>query len=201
MPTNSATPKRLVQLFHETESYREGSFVLSSGKTSNFYIDCKKAMMYAEAMYLIEREFATRIWLHEKINPKITAVGGMTIGADPIVGALVCNDFSGVDYAWGAGLRGFLIRSETKKHGLKKCIEGALQSGDRVALIEDVATTGKSLLTAIEMVKEVGAIVDLALTVVDREEGATEALAEQGVPLYSYLSIKDLKNADLERKC
>jgi orotate phosphoribosyltransferase len=119
--------------------------------------------------------------------PSVDAVGGLTIGADPIVSSiLVASNGS------GCPLRGFLIRKEPKKHGTGQLIEGPLRPGDHVAIVDDVATSGGSLLRAIDAAEAAGAVVACAVVVLDRLEGAEAALAARGIPLVSLLTILDL---------
>ncbi len=174
--------KRLIELFYETGSYLEGDFVLSSGARSSYYVDCKRLMMHAEAMNLICEGMEK--YLRE--FPE-NAIGGVVVGPDPVIGALV-----GRSVAYRS-LTGFLVRKQAKEHGSAKLIEGALEPEDLACLIEDVTTTGQSLLYGVELLRKFGANVEAAITILDRKEGAERLLKQNGVQLYSLLTIDDLK--------
>jgi orotate phosphoribosyltransferase len=167
---------RLKQILLE-QSYRHGTFTLTSGKTSDFYIDGKQTTLHAEGAYLCGRLLFEMIRSEE--HP-VQAVGGMTLGADPLVSAV-----SIVSFLEGSPIPAFIVRKEAKGHGTGNYIEGLknLPDGARVALVEDVVTTGGTLLKVIERVEAAGFTVGLVLTVVDRQEGGAENLAAQGYPL------------------
>jgi orotate phosphoribosyltransferase len=168
--------QRLRDLLLE-KSYREGTFTLTSGKTSDFYIDGKQTTLDAEGGYLCGRLLFELI---RQNSEAIDAVGGMTLGADPLVTAV-----SIVSYLADAPIPAFIVRKEAKGHGTGNFIEGKknLPPGCRVALVEDVVTTGGTLIQVIERVENEGFKVGLVVTVVDRQEGGAEALAEAGYPL------------------
>lgn len=156
------------------KSYRQGSFKLTSGKESDFYIDGKQTTLDAEGAYLCGK------LLFELIgeNPdKIQAVGGMTLGADPIVTAV-----SLVSFLENAPIPAFIVRKESKKHGTEAYIEGQSNMPPQavVALVEDVVTSGGTLLKVIDRVEAQGYKVGLVATIVDREEGGVESLAARG---------------------
>lgn len=180
--------KRLASLFHETGSYRTGNFTLASGKTSSCYIDCKNLSLYPEALHIIACIIEDKIDNWSRGRKVIDAVGGMVIGADPIVGALVERS-----YGHENKLTGFLIRKEPKKHGTKNYIEGPLQRTHHTVLIEDVVTTGSSVLEAAKRIWDYGASVAFVMTVVDREEGGREAMDKYHLPLFSALTLSDLR--------
>ena len=169
------------------KSYRKGSFTLTSGKTSDFYIDGKQTTLSAEGGYLCGR------LLHDLIrraDEPIDAVGGMTLGADPLVTAV-----SIVSYLQQMPIPAFIVRKEVKGHGTGSSIEGLknLPAGCRVALIEDVVTTGGTLLTVIDRVETAGFTVGLVVTVVDRQEGGAETLAARGYPLKALFTREELQ--------
>ena len=168
------------------QSYRQGSFTLTSGKTSDFYIDGKQTTLHAEGSYLCGKLLFELI--KNEAEP-IHAVGGMTLGADPLVSAV-----SIVSYLEQAPIPAFIVRKEAKGHGTGNYIEGLknLPAGSRVALIEDVVTTGGTLLKVIERVEAAGFTVGLVITVVDRQEGGAEILAEQGYPLKALFTRESL---------
>ncbi len=177
--------QRLKELLLE-KSYREGTFTLTSGKTSDFYIDGKQTTLDAEGGYLCGRLLYALI--KENQEP-IDAVGGMTLGADPLVTAA-----SIVSYLEGAPIPAFIVRKEAKGHGTGNYIEGKknLRLGCRVALMEDVVTTGGTLIQVIERVENEGFQVGLIVTVVDRQEGGAEALAKAGYPLKAIFTRQQL---------
>ena len=155
---------------------------LSSGRISNFYIDVRKVSLSPQGVYLISHLIFNLIKLK-----RITAIGGPTLGADPIVSG-VCY----LAYQNKKNLKGFLIRKSSKKHGRQKLIEGqVLTSGERAVIVDDVATSGSSLIKAIEVLKKEGIKVVVAVSVVDREEGAREALARYKCPLISLFTKSD----------
>ena len=168
------------------KSYREGKVKLSSGKESDFYIDGKQTTLDAEGAYLCGKLLYDLICSSEV---KIGAVGGMTLGADPLVTAV-----SIVSYLEGESLPAFIVRKEPKSHGTENYIEGKenLPAGARVALLEDVVTTGGTLLQVIDRVKSQGFEVGLVATIVDRQEGGSEALAAQGYKLFAVFSREEL---------
>ncbi|MGA7279503.1 MAG: orotate phosphoribosyltransferase [Desulfocapsaceae bacterium] len=168
--------ERLKQILID-KSYRQGTFTLTSGKTSDFYIDGKQTTLDAEGAYLCGKLLFELISAEQDV---IQAVGGMTLGADPLVTAV-----SVVSFLERAPIPAFIVRKEAKGHGTSNYIEGLknLPAGGRVALIEDVVTTGGTLLKVIERVEEAGFSVGLVVTVVDRQEGGAENLARAGYPL------------------
>ena len=168
--------QRLKEILLE-KSYRKGTFTLTSGQTSDFYIDGKQTTLDAEGAFLCGKLLFELI----KNEPlRIDAVGGMTLGADPLVSAV-----SLVSYLEKTPIPAFIVRKEAKGHGTDNYIEGLknLPAGGRVALVEDVVTTGGTLLKVIDRVEAAGFVVGLVVTVVDRQEGGTEILADRGYPL------------------
>lgn len=174
--------ERLRQILKEN-SVIIGKFKLSSGKESNYYIDARLTTLNPEGVYLVGKIFLDEILT----NSEIIAVGGPSIGADPIVGAILALSHQG-----GHPIRGFLVRKEEKQHGMGKLIEGNLMSGDKVAIVEDVATTGGSILKAIDAVEDTGANVEKVLVIVDREEGARKVLEDIGYEFFSIFKIGEL---------
>jgi len=168
------------------KSYRKGTFTLTSGKTSDFYIDGKQTTLDAEGGYLCGK------LLFDLINSgsdPIHAVGGMTLGADPLVTAV-----SVVSFLEQSPIPAFIVRKEAKGHGTGNYIEGLknLPEGCRVALVEDVVTTGGTLLKVIERVESAGFVVGLVVTIVDRQEGGAKILEQQGYPLKSLFTREEL---------
>lgn len=176
---------RLKQLLLE-KSYRKGTFTLSSGRESDFYIDGKQTTLSAEGAYLCGKLMLEIIQAHDV---KIDAVGGMTLGADPLVTAV-----SMVSFLEKNPIPAFIVRKESKKHGTEDYLEGRknLPDGCTVALVEDVVTSGGTLIQVIDRVEAQGYKVGAVLTVVDRQEGGAEALAEKGVKLETVFTREEL---------
>jgi len=153
--------EELKKLLFETGAVKTGDFVLASGKKSNLYIDCRKITLHPKGAKLIGK-----IILDKIKDLKVNAIGGLTLGADPITSAVVTL----------SDIPGFIVRKKEKEHGTKQKIEGLIEKGWNVVIVEDVSTTGASALQAIEAVESIGAIVVKVISVVDREEGAAEVL-------------------------
>ena len=168
------------------KSYREGTFTLTSGKTSDFYIDGKQTTLDAEGGYLCGRLLYELI---QKTDGPIEGIGGMTLGADPLVTAA-----SIVSFLDNNPIPAFIVRKEAKGHGTGNFIEGKnnLQPGCRVALVEDVVTTGGTLIQVIERVENEGFKVGLVVTVVDRREGGAEVLAAAGYSMKAIFTREQL---------
>jgi orotate phosphoribosyltransferase len=162
-------------------SLRFGDFTLSSGAKSRYYIDVRQTSLHPEGALLIAR-LLTPLFREAGVE----AVGGLTLGADPIVGAVAL---------WtelaGAGLPGFIVRKEAKGHGAGRRIEGPFHEGLRVAIVDDVITKGGSALAAFEAAVEAGGVVRLVACVVDRGEGGEEEFAARGVPFRSLFHIRE----------
>ncbi len=168
------------------KSCRSGTFTLTSGKVSDFYVDGKQTTLDAEGAYLCGRLLFG--FIREHPDP-LSAVGGMTLGADPLVTAV-----SLVSYLEHAPIPAFIVRKEAKGHGTGNFIEGKsnMQPGALVALVEDVVTTGGTLLKVIDRVEAEGFRVGLVATIVDREEGGAAALQERGYPLKAIFTRSQL---------
>jgi orotate phosphoribosyltransferase len=165
------TRPKLFKLIKEL-SFARKKIKLASGRESNFYFDLKPTMFHPEGAGLIAE------LLFEKLRPlQADYIGGLAVGAVPLLSPLAM-----VSFAKGKPLPAFFVRKEIKEHGTRRLIEGAGDlSGKNVVILEDVATTGGSAMLAVEAAKAAGASVILVLAVVDREEGAAEFFAEQGV--------------------
>lgn len=168
------------------KSYRKGNFTLTSGKTSDFYIDGKQTTLSAEGAYLCGKLLFELI---KKAGHDIKAVGGMTLGADPLVTAV-----SVVSYLENEPIPAFIIRKEAKGHGTGNYIEGLgnMETGCNVALVEDVVTTGGTLLKVIDRVEQQGFKVGLVVTIVERQEGGSDILADAGYKLESIFTREEL---------
>ena len=157
--------------------------MLSSGLRSNFYIDCKQVSLDAEGAYLIGELFHAVI---DAVAPQAIAVGGLTLGADPLATATSIASFQA-----GRPRNAFIVRKEAKGHGTGQWLESAgLAAGSPVVILEDVVTTGASTLRAIERARGAGLTVVHALGLVDRLEGGAEAVTEE-TPLVTLFTRRD----------
>ncbi len=159
-----------------------GDFTLASGRKSTYYLDGKQVTLDPEGSRLIAEGILDL--LAAETLPK--AVGGMSIGADPITSAVVT-----MSAVRGTHLLGFMVRKQSKGHGTNQYIEGPVKPGDEVAIVEDVVTTGGSSLEAIQRVEDFGMKVTRVIAIVDRMEGGAEAFGKAGYPFASLLSIRD----------
>lgn len=158
-------------------------FTLASGKKSKYYCDGKMTTLDSRGATLIGEGILD---LLQQDASMPDAVGGMTMGADPICAAVIT-----VAGARGIDLKGFIVRKETKDHGTQKYIEGPVKSGDRVVVVEDVVTTGGSSLKAIARLEEAGIKVEGVVAILDRMEGGAEAFTSKGYTFRSLLKITD----------
>jgi orotate phosphoribosyltransferase len=170
-PFDSRSAKtRLLQLVRE-RAYKDGlDIVLASGKRSTFYINGKKVSLHPEGLWLIAKLLLEKL----KAHPEVTAVGGLTIGADPLASAVAALSFE-----TGQNLSAFLVRKEAKGHGTGSRIEGDLAPGQKVAILEDTVTTGGSAKKAIEAVREVGAVPVVVMAIADREDPDADAFRKE----------------------
>jgi orotate phosphoribosyltransferase len=175
---------RLVELL-KRDALRLGQFTLASGRTSHYYIDGRRVTLGAEGAGLIGEAICDLILAHQ---PAIAAVGGLTLGADPIVGATLAKAAE----RGRPDLRGFLVRKQTKTHGTGNLVEGPVEPGSLVVIVDDVATTGGSSLLAVDALTAMGCRVALVVVVLDRLEGAAAAFAGRGLEFRSLLTIRDL---------
>lgn len=166
------------------KALRRGTFRLASGREASFYLDAKQVVLDARGSMLVGRAILD---LLRSRGPLPAAIGGMSIGADPVTSAVVT--MAGVE---GIDLRGFMVRKEPKDHGTKRYIEGPVVPGERVVIVEDVTTTGGSSLVAIDRAIEFGLVVERVVTVIDRLAGAGDTLAARGIPLDDLVTIRDL---------
>jgi len=179
----SDTRQELLQLI-EQRALQRGTFTLASGRTASFYLDAKQVVLDAQGAMLVGRAILERL---QALGPLPDAIGGMSIGADPITAAAVT--MAGVA---GLPLKGFMVRKEPKGHGMKRYVEGPVEPGQRVVIVEDVTTTGGSSLLAIDRAIEFGLKVERVVTVIDRLAGAAAAFAARGIPLEPLVTIRDL---------
>lgn len=166
------------------DAYARKEVILSSGKPSHYYIDCRQVTLAAEGAFL-----TAKLILADLAGSQIQAIGGLTLGADPMVAAVAALSFADEQ-----PLQGFIVRKESKKHGQRRSIEGpALPAGARVAVVDDVATTGGSILKAVERIRgETDWQIAKVLCLVDRQEGAREILAEAGFNLVALFTGEEL---------
>lgn len=174
--------KRLLALILEV-SFERRKVTLASGRESDFYLDLRQTLMRPLGVQLAGRLVLDKL----SSGPPVESVGGMAVGAVPLVSAVL-----GAAAETQPDLLGFFVRKEAKKHGLGRRIEGNFAEGQSVALVEDTTTTGGSTLEAVEAVHEAGGKVARVLCLVDRGEGAAEAFAERGITLEALYSRDDL---------
>ena len=164
------------------KAYRKGEFTLSSGKSSEHYVNCKPVTLNGEGLYLISN------LMLDNIKPDVVAVGGLALGADPLVsGVAVC---SALDMRL---INALIVRKEPKGHGTGAWIEGPeFPEGTEVTVLEDVVTTGGSSIKAVEKLRDAGYKVNRIVTIVDRQEGGERAIIDAGLELRSLFTIEDL---------
>ena len=165
-------------------SVKRGNFTLASGQQSSYYIDCRMATMSAEGMRLIGRMGWEAI---QREGWRPAAVGGLTLGADPVAYAIAAASFGS-----GAAVDAFSVRKEPKDHGAGRLIEGNFNPGDAVVVVEDVITSGGSARKALAAVEAGGGKVLGVLAVVDREEGGRAALEDNGRKVVTLTTASDL---------
>ncbi len=184
MSVPPASRERLLALLTE-RSFKKQKVVLSSGKESDFYIDCKKTALLAEGHYLVGHLFFAAIRAQA---PLAIGVGGLTMGADPLASAVAL-----VSHQEGHPLHAFYVRKEPKGHGTGQWIEGlaAFEPGAKVAIIEDVVTTGASTIKAIERARAEGLEPVGVFALVDRDEGGKAEVEKTGVKVHALFSRKD----------
>ena len=175
--------KRLAKILIE-RSYREGDFTLASGRKSDYYFDCRQTALHPEGSWLIGTLFNELL-----ADLDIKGIGGMTLGADPLISATTV-----ISHEKGRPLAGLIVRKESKGHGTNQYVEGLsnFKPGDPVAMVEDVVTTGGSLLKACERVKDAGLNVVAVCTVLDRGEGGREAIEAAGYQLRALFTRPEL---------
>jgi orotate phosphoribosyltransferase len=173
----------LLKLFASV-AYQEGDFVLSSGQKSTYYINGKQVTLRGDGALAVGR------LIFSMLSPDTKAVAGLTLGADPIVAAV-----SVVSAYEDRPIPALIVRKEAKGHGTKAYIEGPyLSTGDRVVVLEDVVTTGKSAMQAVERLRAVGYQVDEIISLVDREQGGASFYESVGLKFQAIFSISEIKN-------
>jgi len=172
---------RLYQII-KNKAILKGRFKLSSGGESEYYIDGRLITLDPEGAYLL-----AKIILGLLKGEKVDAIGGLTIGGDPIIASVVA-----ISYIEGSPISGFIVRKEAKEYGTRKLIEGpSLKKGFRVVIVDDVVTTGNSIFQAIRAVEKEGCKVVRVIALVDRLEGAKERLRENGYPFTPIFTKED----------
>ena len=181
--SEAITPRqRLIELINEL-SVVHGEVTLSSGIRANYYVDLRRSTLHHEASKLIGTLMLEM--LRDNGISSIDAVGGLTMGADPVAAAIMNA---------GENIDAFVVRKQTKEHGMGRRVEGPEIVGRKVVVVEDTSTTGGSPLTAAEAVKEAGAEILCVATVVDRDTGAREVIEKAG---YKYLTLINLEDLGL----
>ena len=187
------------------ESFRLGHFTLASGATSDYYIDCRTTTLHAEGGRLTGHAI---LELLEANNIQAEAVGGLTMGADPIVSNVATAsaqralDRSAQSNPAAPLIHGFLVRKAEKQHGTARRIEGFLQPGARVIIVDDVCTTGGSTITALEAAREAGMVIAAVVCIVERQEANGRAAVEsaaQGAPFLSLFTANDVRAEKLKQ--
>jgi orotate phosphoribosyltransferase len=171
---------RLMVLFRE-RALKFGDFTLASGKKSTYFLDGKQISLHSEGLRLVS--FGLLELLHDI---PFDAIGGLSLGADPIVGGVLTAAAES-----SRDLTGFLVRKEVKDHGTRRAVEGPLVPGSKDVVIDDVVTTGGSALQAVDRVVELGCEVVMVVGIVDRKEGGAANFAARKLPFRSLLSIED----------
>ena len=165
------------------KSLKFGDFTLASGKKAKYYLDCRQITLDSVGARQIGEGILELLQTDTHLPQ---AVGGMSIGADPITAAVIT-----VAAFENVPLKGFMVRKQSKGHGTNQFVEGPVTAGDHVVIVEDVVTTGGSSLDAIEKVEAVGAIVDGVIAIIDRQEGGAEAFQAKGYTLRSLFTVQD----------
>jgi orotate phosphoribosyltransferase len=179
-----ADRQALLNLILDT-SFERKEVTLASGKKSNFYLDLRQTLMRPKGVSLAGRLVLDML----QTGPPVDSVGGMAVGAVPLITAVLAAAAS--DPATDS-LIGFFVRKQKKEHGLTRQIEGGFAAGQTVALVEDTTTTGGSTLDAVDLVEAAGGKVARVICLVDRGEGAAEAFAERGITLEAIFDRADL---------
>ncbi|MGF1509579.1 MAG: orotate phosphoribosyltransferase [Myxococcota bacterium] len=188
IPDSSEARVRLLSLL-TARAYARRPVVLASGKSSDFYIDCKQVTLHSEGAFLAGLELFRELVTWEQAGHEhALAVGGLTLGADPLA-----TSASVVSHLLDDPREAFIVRKEPKDHGTQRYLEGlsGLPAGSLVVVLEDVVTTGGSSMRAVERVRAEGFRVELVLALVDRQEGGREALEAEGLILHSLFLRSD----------
>ena len=172
--------------FLKKDAYKKGEFKLSSGKTSDHYVNCKPVTLTGRGLTL------TSLLMLEHIETRV--VGGLTLGADPLVSGVAV--VSALDKTV---INGLIVRKEPKGHGTGAWIEGPeFPKGTRVTVLEDVVTTGGSAIKAAEKLRDAGYVVERVVAIIDRQEGGADAMKEAGLELKSIFTLEEMLNSKLK---
>jgi orotate phosphoribosyltransferase len=193
-PSNSLSYRQQLLSLLAQISFRLGQFTLSSGGTSDYYIDCRITTLHAEGGRLTGHAVLD---LLEQHGVDAEAVGGLTMGADPIVcNAATASAWRAIEKPGSPLLHGFLVRKAEKTHGTGRRIEGFCREGARVVIVDDVCTTGASTINAIEAAREAGMVVTAVVCLVERQEAngrpAVE-VAAAGAPFFALFTATDVR--------
>lgn len=191
------TPRDQLRRLLAEQSFRLGEFKLSSGGTSDYYIDCRATTLHAEGARLVGRVLFDLI-RDKKWKPK--AIGGLTMGADPIVATVAVHSAQSIvtrspartkplDFPDEFYIHGFLVRKQEKQYGTGQRIEGFRKPGSRVVIVDDVCTTGASTIEAIQVAREFGYEVVGVLCLVEREEAGGRAAVEKAAAPAEFVSL------------
>tara|TARA_B100000287_G_scaffold8045_1_gene7961 strand:- start:1395 stop:1946 length:552 start_codon:yes stop_codon:yes gene_type:complete len=174
---------RLLTLLKEN-AYKKGEFNLSSGKTSQHYFNCKPVILSGEGLVL------AGTLLLDLVEEDSVGVGGLTLGADPLVSSVALTSW--LDFDRRTKLNAFIVRKQAKGHGTGAWIEGPLPlKGSKITVLEDVTTTGGSSIKAVEKIREAGYVVERVITIIERGEGAEDAMKDAGLELCSLFTLED----------
>jgi orotate phosphoribosyltransferase len=167
----------------QSEALQRGDFTLASGNKASYYLDCRNITLHPKGANVIAAGMLDAI---ESAGPWPDAVGGMAIGADPITASIIT-----LAGQRGLPLKGFMVRKEAKGHGTGKQVEGPVQPGQRVVIVEDVITSGGSAIKAVEAAQEFGLVVERVIAIIDRLAGGEAAFAAKGLELITLSTIRD----------
>jgi orotate phosphoribosyltransferase len=176
---NTESARRILEIAYQVGALLEGEFTLTSGRKSDHYFEGKKLTLTPEGAYLVGK-----VVFDQLADAGVDAIGGVAIGGYPMVAAVAV-----VSHLEGKPIPSFIVREETKEHGTRRRIEGHLKEGSRVAIVDDVITTGGSVSRAIEAVEAANGKVVKVIVLVDRHEGGSDKLKQQG---YDFTGIIDL---------
>lgn len=187
---DSATMRQqLLELLHQL-SFRRGDFILASGARSEFYIDCRQTTLTSRGHNLVGQLMLEQIaqYVQRGFGP-FSAIGGMALGAAPLVSAV-----STLSAQTDTPLNGFLVRKQAKDHGTSAKVEGlaAIDKGQPVVLLEDVVTSGGSLLKAVDATLDSGLRVPLVLALVDRQQGGAKKIADRGITFKALFDLEEI---------
>ena len=166
-----------------TEALQRGEFTLASGKTASYYLDCRQITLHPVGANLIAEGMLDVMQSRGELP---SAVGGMAIGADPITASIIT-----LAGQRNLPLKGFMVRKEPKGHGMGKQVEGPVQPGQRVVIVEDVITSGGSAIKAVDAAEAFGLKVDCVIGIIDRLAGGADAFAAKGLELITLSTIRD----------